>query len=155
MEERPSKNPRGHRKNGLADALHVVRTGERRRNTPLRAAAPAQLLRGNGPAGDVLRGHAGKGHGARRRSSVAAHDQPVHPARVERADLVPGRPQLPAGGKVAGSPSSSTLPVGPARPRIRGGGQTRAGVAQKEKDELLGAVSTLKPDIVASPAANK
>jgi len=28
-------------------------------------------------------------------------------------------------------------------------------VAQKEKDELLGAVSTLKPDIVASLAANK
>ncbi len=28
-------------------------------------------------------------------------------------------------------------------------------VAQKEKDELLGAVSTLKPDIVAPPAANK
>src|SRR5712692_7382735 len=144
MEERYSKNPRGHRKNGLADALHVVRTGERRRNAPLRAAAPAQLLRGNGPAGGVLRGHAGKGHGARRRPRTAAHDQPVHPARVERADLLPGRPQLPVGGKVAGSPSSSTLPVGPARPRIRGGGQTRAG-----------ALSTLKPDIVASPAANK
>jgi len=27
-------------------------------------------------------------------------------------------------------------------------------VAQKEKDELLGAVSTLKPDIVAPPVAN-
>ncbi len=28
-------------------------------------------------------------------------------------------------------------------------------VPQKEKDALLGAVSTLKPEIVASPAANK
>src|SRR5713101_979905 len=100
MEERYSKNPRGHRKNELAGALHVVRTGERRRNASLRAAAPAQLLRGNGPTGGVLRSHAGKGHGARRRSSVAAHDQQLRPARVERADLLPGRPELPACGEI-------------------------------------------------------
>jgi hypothetical protein len=47
------------------------------------------------------------------------------------------------------------LTAGPARPRIRGSRQTRAGVAQKEKDELPGAILTLKPDIVAPPAANK